>query len=339
MNPKKLRAGLAGLGMGRQHGQLMNESGRFEVAAFCDPDDSRLADTQALFPQARYYRSQAEMLAVEQLDIVAQATPHFLHAPLAIEALEAGLHVVVEKPMATTAGDCAAMIAAAQRSGKVLTVYHNRRLDPWFLAARQLVESGRLGKVFEIAAGIGYASTSRTWRGDRKASGGVMFDWGAHLVDYILHLVASRPERVSGWFFADPSESPERNQLHGTLRIFFASGASACITVSARDFASQLRYRILGTEGTYQDPWNWLPEQHGVLHRRNPADPRNHLTEEIPYVKPAAEYYQLLAASLLDGEPLLVTPESAARIIEILDLAQQSHAAGGQPLPVSNRFG
>ncbi|MDX2109592.1 MAG: Gfo/Idh/MocA family oxidoreductase [Verrucomicrobiota bacterium] len=329
-----LKCAFVGLGMGRNHGKLMQETGRMEVVAFCDPDDRRLADIQPLFPNAKYYKSQAEMLAAEKLDIIAQAVPHFLHTPLAIEALEAGVNVVVEKPMATSYADCQKMIHAARKAGKTLTVYHNRRLDPWFLTAMQLIQEGKLGKVFEINVAIGYGHTSDTWRGDKAASGGVMFDWGAHLVDYAMHFAQSKPVKISGWFYRRPEVSPTRNHDHGELRIYFESGAIANVAVSAKDFSTVDRYRILGTEATYSDPWNWKPEMEGMLHTPNPENRFAHLKTPVPYVKPPGEFYQMLAAHFLDQAPLAVTPESAAEVIKLLELAEQSADAGGIPIAV-----
>ncbi len=329
---KKLRAGFVGLGMGRHHGKLMTASGRFEVVAFCDPDDSRLAEVQAENPNARYYRSQTEMLKAEKLDVVAQAVPHSLHLPLAVESLEAGVHTVTEKPFATNYFDCLRMIDVAKKTGKLLTVYHNRRLDPWLLAAKELVASGALGEVFQLDSAIGYGRASPTWRGDKKMSGGVMFDWGAHLVDYTINILNKHPVKVSGHFYRAKETGIERNHDHGTLRMYFADGTMANITISAREFATPHRYRILGTLGTYVDKWNWQPEDSGELFIPDPEGGRNPVVKTIPYVKPPTEYYENLANHLQKGEPLLVKAESAAEIIRVLETAEVSHESGGAPI-------
>lgn len=328
----KLRAGFVGLGMGRHHGKLMAASGRYEVVAFCDPDDRRLAEVQAENPNARYYRSQAEMLKAEQLDVVAQAVPHNLHLPLAVESLEAGVHTITEKPFATNYFDCLRMIEAAKKAGKVLTVYHNRRLDPWLLAAKELVASGALGEVFQLDSAIGYSKASPTWRSDKKASGGVMFDWGAHLVDYTINILNKHPIKVSGHFYRAKETTAERNHDHGTLRMYFEGGAIANITISAREFITPMRYRIMGTLGTYVDKWNWRAEDSGELYTANPDGTHNPYSKTIPYIKPPTEYYINLADHLQNGEPLLVQPETAAEVIRILETAEVSHESGGAPI-------
>ena len=288
------------------------------------------------FPRARFYAKPEEMFAKEELDLVALATPHYLHAPLAIAAVKAGINVISEKPMATRYEDAVAMIAAAKSAGRFITVYHNRRLDPWFLAAKSVVVDERLlGNLLELNTGIIYGPGANTWRGWKKESGGLMFDWGAHMVDYMLHLADSEVVRVSGYLRRAPNTDPRRNEDYGTVRIYFASGAIANVTCCGLDRAQPLRYRIIGERGTLQDEWKW--EDTGKLQVWLRLKTGDNATMEVNYRKsPAQAYYDNIAAHMLEGKPLLVSGESAAQVINVLCTAERSHQQGGTPLALAH---
>jgi scyllo-inositol 2-dehydrogenase (NADP+) len=320
-------------GIGKWHGQMMHTTGRLQVAAVCDVQEKHRALAAEEFPEAIFYSDAAAMLAQEALELVAVVTPHDLHAPLVIAALQAGAHVVVEKPMATSYADCRAMIQAAQTADRSLTVFHNRRLDGWFLAARSAVRDGLLGNLIELNIGINFAPGPQSWRGWKATCGGIVFDWGAHLVDYALQLADSEVRAVSGFFYRTPGADPARNEDHGTIRLHFASGSMANVTVSGAGQVPPHRFHLIGDRGTLVDEWNWGEQDKlKVVTRLSGGEP---VTMEIGYQKTVTQrYYDNLAAHLWDGTPLLVTAESAARIINILTTAERSHAQGGVPLPL-----
>lgn len=322
-------------GIGKHHGTLMEGTGRIAVRAVCDVNEEMREVAAEHFPEAQFYTSAEAMLGEQTLDVVSLAVPHSLHAPLAIAALDAGVNVIVEKPMATHYRDCVAMIEAAQRNDRFLTVFHNRRLDGWFLSAKSVIDDGLLGDVFEINTGIGGFGKSTTWRGVKEASGGVIFDWGAHLVDYSLHFAGSKVKAVSGFFYRADDSAPESNEDHGAARIYFESGAIANVTVSARDFVRPHRYKILGTKGTLIDEWNWGEDAKLEVHTRLSGG--EDAVMRVPYHDSSRqEYYDNVADHLCDGKELMVTPESAALVINILETAGRSSQQGGVPLPLED---
>ncbi|HEY3416341.1 MAG TPA: Gfo/Idh/MocA family oxidoreductase, partial [Armatimonadota bacterium] len=237
-------------GIGKWHAQMMEATARIHVVAVCDANEAMREVAAEAFPMASFYTSPEEMAAHADLDVVAIATPHNLHAPLAIRMLNAGVNVIVEKPMATRYADCQAMIQAAEKNDRFLTVFHNRRLDGFFLAAKAAMADGLLGEVFEMNFAWSTVGHSPTWRGEKDASGGVLLDWGVHFVDYALHLTDSAVTAVSGHLYRSAKADPAQNDDHGSLRIYFASGATANVSISHMDAQRLYRFKLLGERGT-----------------------------------------------------------------------------------------
>ena len=129
----RIRCGIVGYGpvfnWGHMHGRWLQAVPEMELAAICDRDADCAAKAARDFPGVAVRRDLAEMLARDGLDLVTIVTPHNTHARLAVECLQAGKHVVVEKPMCVTIAEADAMVAAARQAGRTLAVYHNRRHD------------------------------------------------------------------------------------------------------------------------------------------------------------------------------------------------------------------
>jgi predicted dehydrogenase len=332
----KLRGAVIGIGgIGKHHAKFQVDTGRVELVGLCDANPKAKAIADKEFPGVRFFGDIGELLAEARPDLVSIATPHNLHAPHAIQCLKGGASVVVEKPMATTYADAQAMIAAAKKYRRSLTVYHNRRFDPWYLAAKSAIDDGLLGEVFEITTGIGGAWSNDTWRAFKQPSGGVMFDWGAHLVDYSLGFAASEVKTVSGALYRRPGSDPKRNEDHGSLAIRFKSGAIAHVTVSNLMYANCPRYRILGTKATLNDDWTWTDDGKATIVSRLSGG--EHVETKLNYrKKQAQDWYDNVAAHLLDRKvPLHISAESAAKVINILCTAERSAKQGGVPLPLA----
>ncbi len=320
-------------GIGVWHGQMMRDTKRIEVRAVCDANEAMKAKAEEHFPEAKFYSSVEKMLAKETLDLVAVVTPHNLHAPIAIQALEAGANVICEKPMSTSYADCRAMIAAAEHNERFITVFHNRRLDGWYLSAKRAIDDGLLGNLFEINIAINFAPGANTWRGWKATNGGILFDWGAHLVDYALHFANSPVQAVSGFFYRNPARDPGLNEDHASLRIFFASGAIANVVNYGTNPAPVHRYHLIGDKGALVDEWNWGEKDAMTVYTKlSGGEPA---TMTLPYVPTVPQkYYDNIADALCDGKQPMVSAESAARIIDVFCTTERSYAQGGTPLPL-----
>jgi scyllo-inositol 2-dehydrogenase (NADP+) len=310
--------------MGKGHLSWMKDAGIVPTAA-CDIDPARAASATEDFPDIKTYTSVAELLANPDIDLVTIITPHNTHAELAISAAQAGKHVVVEKPMCITSAEATKMIDAARKAGVTLSVFHNRRYDGDFLAIKDVVDKGLIGDVFLIQTGMGgYGHPGNWWRSDKAISGGIMYDWGAHMIDWILNLMGGhKVTQVTGalhhlvW-------TERTNEDHGQLTMRFDNGATAEMTQSRLMSVPMPRWRILGTKGGILEDGS---VKEGFKLYRN-VDGMT-LTGEVRN-KPTEwnTYYKDLSAHLAGKAPLNVTPESARRIIAILEAGEKSAKSG-----------
>ncbi|NLX36939.1 MAG: Gfo/Idh/MocA family oxidoreductase [Chloroflexi bacterium] len=195
-----VRAAVVGLGMGRNHARAYHTSPRADLVAICDLNPALLAEYQAQYPQAKAYTDYQEMFAKARLDAISIALPNFLHAPVAKAALEAGINVLCEKPMALNATDAQSMLATARASGKKLMIHFNYRYSAQSQFLKRYVDEGHLGQVY-------YARTrwlrSRGipklggWFGIKRLSGGgPLIDLGVHRLDLAMWLMGY-PKAVS----------------------------------------------------------------------------------------------------------------------------------------------
>ena len=132
------------------------------------------------------------MLAMPDLDLVVNILPHNLHAPMTLCAWKPGKHVVLEKPFCITVARSQRDDRRGTAEGLMLSLFHNRRWDGDYLTIRDIIDRGLIGDIFHIECGQGnYGHPGFWWRSDKAISGGVMHDWGAHFLDWILNLVPS----------------------------------------------------------------------------------------------------------------------------------------------------
>lgn len=189
-----LRAGVIGLGWaGRQHADAYARAEGVDLVALTAKEDHLLTEVGEAYGVADRYTDVAQMLAGAELDVVSIATPTFLHAPMTIAALEAGVHVLCEKPMAETGAVAATMTEAAARTGRVLDVAFNHRQRGDVAALRTVVESGVLGNIYYAKAGWlrrqGIPGLGTWFTRAQSAGGGSMMDIGVHMLDMALHLM------------------------------------------------------------------------------------------------------------------------------------------------------
>ncbi|RLJ01191.1 MAG: gfo/Idh/MocA family oxidoreductase, partial [Candidatus Aenigmatarchaeota archaeon] len=143
-----LKVGVVGLGMGRGHVEAYQAHPEAEVVAICDIDEGRLGQVGDRYGIARRYMDYREMLEKEELDIVSVATPNSLHMPITVAALQAGCHVLCEKPLALNAQEAKKMVEKAEEVGRRLMVNFSYRFDPISLALKDQVNKGVLGEPY-----------------------------------------------------------------------------------------------------------------------------------------------------------------------------------------------
>ena len=207
-----------------------------ELVAVSDPRLER-AQAEAVrrgIPAA--YADYHEMLACERLDLVSVCTPNHLHARAAIDALEAGAHVLVEKPMATTLDDADAMIAAARAAGRVLMVDQNERFMPVHTTARRILESGALGRVLTFRAFYGHdgpenwTPTAEWFFTQAQSTSGALGDLGVHKADILRFLLGSEVTEVAA-FTGTLQKQAEVND-NAVLLLRFENGVFGTLAAS-----------------------------------------------------------------------------------------------------------
>jgi predicted dehydrogenase len=303
------------------------ETHGIKLVAACDTDATRVAVAKSDFPDARTFTSIDELMAWGEFDLVTVILPHNLHAPVAIQASQAGKHVVVEKPMSISVAEADAMIAAAEKAGKMLSVFHNRRWDSDFNLIKKRIEEGLIGEVFKMEACMGHLhAPGQWWRADKSISGGALFDWGAHIIDWMLRLV---PEPVAGvdGYFHKRRWHQMTNEDHTEVTIRFESGKTGSVEISSLSARSKDRWRILGTQGAI-----WMPSWDRV---HVAVDHHGHIAswDERPGEGDWHGYYRNVAAHLTEGAELEVKSEQARRNIAIIEAAEESSRLGRTVTP------
>ncbi len=234
-------------GMGKWHIRYMQASDVIELAGVYDIDDARQekARSRGLFA----YDSFEAVLADPSVDGVTIATPNEFHMPLAIRAMEAGKAVVSEKPVCLNSEELQAMIDASRRTGALFTVHQNRRWDCDYLKMKEVYASGDLGDVFGIESRVqGSRGIPGDWRGHKEHGGGMILDWGVHLIDQMLGIVYDRKvEKV--YCRCDHITNYEVDDGF-KLDLYFENDLTARIEVGTSHFLALPRYYMTGSNGS-----------------------------------------------------------------------------------------
>jgi len=324
------RVGVIGYGgafnMGKTHLESLRKNAGFVPAAVCDLDPKRVEVAGTDFPGISVYTDPAKMFKDADLDLVIIITPHNSHARLTVQALKAGIGVVVEKPMAITTAEVSLMVETAKRKKLFLSTFHNRRWDGDYMALQKLVADDAIGRIFRIEAGFnGYRPQGNWWRSISAISGGNVYDWGAHFTDWILGIMPHPIESVTGYMVKNPAWKQYTNEDHSEVHVHFVDGAWSTLTISNMAAVQKPNWVILGERGSIvhgQDKW-LVKEWHN----------NRVVSYEVPFEKSNWDgYYANVAGHIARGEKLSVTPQSAARVISVLDTAYQSARKRGIPL-------
>ncbi len=335
LSDKVIRCAALGYGgafnMGKGHLEWINATPGLQAVAMCDADPKRAEAARQDLPNLRsYFTSLDDLLAMPDLDLVVDILPHNLHAPTAIQCLQAGKHVVTEKPFCISVAEANAMIEAARSNSRMLSTFHNRRWDGDYLIIQDVLQRGMIGDIFRIECGTAaYNHPGFWWRADKTISGGVMHDWGAHFIDWILGLVPSKIAQVTG-DFQKRVWNAVTNEDHGQAWIRFENGVTVDLLVSSISALPRTKWRIFGTKGAIETDWK---EEVRVVSYASGIRHDGTIKVTLPGYG-STQYYRNIADHLLLSEPLEVRPEQARRVIAIIEAAMQS-ATLGHSVPVA----
>ena len=285
----------------------------------------------------RTYAHLDDALADPDVRLVVIATPHDSHAELCQRTLDASRHCVVDKVMALSASGADAMIAARDRSGCLLSVFHNRRWDWDFQTVRDILARGALGRPVIIESSVCRDAPPRGWRGSVASAGTILHDWGAHLIDQALQLGLGPCRRLTAWLTPGNWEGVDSSG-HGRLVLEF-DGVLFHVESSRICRLERPRWWIIGTRCAFVkygidpqeaalrggdiDSASEPPEHQGVMHGPLADGTPGHWP--VPTIHSHWDsYYHNIAEVILGLAPLAVTAEDAREVVRVLDAAIQS---------------
>ncbi|MEQ0558590.1 Gfo/Idh/MocA family oxidoreductase [Amycolatopsis sp. NEAU-NG30] len=334
-----VRVGIAGLGRAGWHlhaRTLATLPADYRVVAVHDPVADRMAEAVAEFGCTSYV-DYAGLAAAADVDVVVVTSPSATHAELAVQALEHGKHVVVEKPFATSLAEADAMIAAAQRAGRILFASQNQRYSLLFRTVRDVVSSGKLGKLVEVKTHWHAFRRRWDWQTIPELGGGTLNNDGSHAVDHVLTLAgAGGPPEVFCRMRATPLSA---GGAEDHVKIVLAwDDLVADIELTNACAYPQPKWLVLGENGTLVaegDTVRWRYLDPAALPPRTasaaPAEGRAYDTEELPWVEEEASVagdayadshvrmYTELAPALRGTAPVPIPLAEIRRQLAVLD--------------------
>ncbi|MEU6682596.1 Gfo/Idh/MocA family oxidoreductase [Streptomyces sp. NPDC046832] len=341
-----LRVGLVGYGLAGSvfHAPLIAATEGLALDTVVTSHPERQQQARAEFPDVRLAATPDELFArAAELDLIVVASPNKTHVPLARTALEAGLPVVVDKPVAGTATEARELAALAEERGLLLSVFQNRRWDNDFLTLRKLLAEGDLGDVwrFESRFERWRPKPKGGWResGDPAEIGGLLYDLGSHVVDQALVLFGPAASVYAETDIRRPGAETDDDTF---LAITHTNGVRSHLYVSATTAQLGPRFRVLGSAAGYVkyglDPQeaalrdglrpgpDWGVEPESLWGRvgsgESPLTGGGRPEPTLPGDYPA--YYAAVAKALLEGAPNPVTAREAAAALDVLEAARRS---------------
>ena len=345
-------------GMGNWHRELINEgargggsnsgsggierlkvTGSFDIAE----NRQRFAREHGLNP----YKSMDELLEDPLVDIVLVSTPNDLHKPFVIKALEAGKHVVCEKPVTLSSKDLQEMIAASRKAGKVFTVHQNRRWDEDYLTVKKIFDEMLLGDIFRIESRVhGSRGIPGDWRRVPDKGGGMVLDWGVHILDQALQMIPGKVKKVYATCTYVTTELVDDGF---SAELTFENGPVFLAEVGTSNFICLPRWYVLGRDGTAQidnfqnqgrmvritnrDKNDAIPIRTaaGLTKTMAPRTEETIKEEALPVVKSDIREFYRNVLSVIEGrEELRVSLDSVMRNMKLMEAVFRS-AKNGVP--------
>jgi predicted dehydrogenase len=338
-----INVGLIGFGLaGRAfHAPVIHAVPGLRLAAIVQRSGD---DAARLYPDAHIVRTIEELLAIPDIRLVVIATPNETHYPIARQCLAAARNVVVDKPLTPTFREAQELVTFAQRRGRLLTVYQNRRFDGDFQALRQLVASGRLGRLVRFESNYDRFRPQlkvKAWRERPGPGTGIFLDLAPHLIDHAQQLLGL-PEAVTADIRMERENAIADDSFDLTL--FYPRDTRAVLRATMLAVVPRPRFLLHGTGGSYlkqafdvqepklragRIPWNETPseaeqeENSGVLTMVN-ADGTSMDERVLPAPADYRSYYANIRDVLLGTAAPAVTPQYALNVMRVLELARES---------------
>lgn len=253
-----LRTGIIGMGkMGRAHADWVNANESMELVAICEKNAGRADELRDRYGVAVYIDADV-FLSETKPDLVVIVTTNEVHEAMTIKALEAKAHVIVEKPMSLSYESTLRMIAAAERNGRKIFVHQSSRWDRDYFLVRDAIKSGVLGDILCVQSRVmscdegwpswGIEGMANPWRILPQYGGGMLFDWGPHLVDQFIQIAGRLPERIYGKLQCGVWSKDVDDYFFSLLD--FGDGVVYQIECSNNAMLDMPRWFVIGTKGS-----------------------------------------------------------------------------------------
>jgi len=336
-----IKVGIAGLGRSgwNIHAQLLQLlPDKYRIVGVSDPDESRRDEAVNKF-SCRAYTNFEDLLKDREVELVVVAVPSYLHTDYSIKALKERKAVVCEKPMATNLDDADNMIRVAKETSSLLTVFQNRRYSPDFLKVRQVIQSGKLGRIIMIK--IAYHSFGRRWDWQtlKEFGGGSLNNTGPHPIDQALQLFGEKEPEI----FCDLQKTLTLGDAEDHVKIILKAKDAPMIDLEITNACAypQKNWLIMGTRGGLSGTmstlqWKYFNSEDLPQRKveQKPTPDRSYNQEEIPWKEESWDihqdkspgqigFYLDLYKTIRKGAPLSITPESARRVMWVIEKCHQ----------------
>lgn len=334
---RPVKTGLIGYGFAGStfHAPVLSAVAGLELAAVAS---SKPEAVRRDWPDAIVYPDAAQLLADPAIELVVIAAPNDAHFSLAQAALAAGKHVVVDKPFTVSSAEAESLIAAAARSGKVLSVYHNRRWDADFLTLKSVIDSGALGRVASMESHFDRfrPEIRQRWREQDGPGSGLLYDLGPHMLDQAVQLFGM-PQRL----FADLASQRDGAQAVDYVHLVLYYGAMRVVLqAGALVQAPTPRFAVHGDKGSFvkfgldtqEDALKAGGRPGGAGWGRDPVHGELYLDGAVQSVTMQDGcyqcYYEGMVEAIRHGAPAPVSAADALATIRLIEAALRSAAEG-----------
>jgi len=341
---RKLKAAIVGLKTGASHTANYVESNYVGEVAICDTNEVKLNEVGEKYNIAKRYTDYDCMLAEEKPDIVSVTVPNFLHMPFTVKALEAGAHVLCEKPMARNTSEAGEMLRVAKQRGKKLMINFNQRFQKEVMALKSVIDSGGLGDIYFVRT-VWQRRRGVPWwypleNGLTTCGGGALIDLGVHVLDRAMWLCGfPEPDWVMGNTFSKLSheEAATRGIKNfevedmAVAMIRMKNGAMLELEASWAGNRKDevVKTRILGTRGGAVLKTVIEPDRgrYNKLYLEKDGELQD-FDIDIDFDRPPGNVRQAFLDAVVNDTDVPCTPEQGLRINEILDAVYKSAESG-----------
>ena len=349
MNGPVIQVGLAGFGMSGQlfHAPFLRADPRFHLKKVYERTSDR---SREAYPGTEVVRT-FEALLSEEIDLVVITTPNPCHVPMATQAMQAGKHVIVEKPVAASSQEAEALCRLAEEKAVLFSVYQNRRLDGDFLTVKKLIDGGRRGEVVDYECHFDRfvrGRSAKPWKREGGRGIDILYDLGIHLLDQAYALFGM-PGEVCADLRTQRPESAGTDRF--TITLYYPDKE---VRLSAGELVALPgpRFTVHGRQGSFLT-YGQDPQEGRLLRGLRPGEAGwesggesargtfatvtdGGITQEAIVTKPGnyGEYYDNFYRALQYGAALLVQPQEAVEVLLLLEAARRSSSLKRRVCPV-----